>query len=76
MKADPKRKNMLIVNTSFCVSDDDNIPRRVHNENREVNKLWSSPHCHWVPSGPGLSLKIMENHTQIRKWKEWKKQVV
>ena len=52
------------------VADDDNIPRRMHNANREVDKLWSSSHCHWVPSGPGLSLKIMKTHAKKEKLEE------
>ena len=43
------------INISFTphFADDDNISRRLYNDDCEVSKLWGSTHCHWNPSGPG-----------------------
>ena len=40
-------------------ADDDNISRRLYNDDCEVSKLWGSTHCHWNPSGPGTVQQLV-----------------
>ena len=49
------------INISFNphFADDDNLARRLYNDDCEVSKLWGSTHCHWNPSGPGAVQQLV-----------------